>query len=215
MNTAEGLKFPRLTWKGLTLKYSSSYCFFQRSPSELKELSTKTRRYVHCDVFISFGTNEEEAVIPSPRGPALSSPSPLLLGFSQLPPELLALLRHLPLQRDLLLSQDLRPLPQGPAAPPGRRGRCLMPSSSRTSRMLLGSSSTLLSTSVRHSGQRSSPREPTMPCRQRRQKVCWQGSTLAEASRRSRHTGHSSRSSSTDSSIFSSFFEVLLSLLQR
>lgn len=64
------------------------------------------------------------------------------------------------------------PLVQTPGPGAARRGRCLMPSKRRTRRMLLGSSSTAHSTSVRHSGQRSSPREPRMPWRQRRQKVC-------------------------------------------
>lgn len=82
-----------------------------------------------------------------------------------------------------------------------RQGRCLMPSSKRTRRMLLGNSSTPLSTNVRHSGHRSSPRDPTIPSRQRRQKVCWHGRTLAVASNRSRHTGHSRRSSRADSSM--------------
>lgn len=92
---------------------------------------------------------------------------------------------------------------------PPRQGRCLMPSSRRTRRMLLGNSSTPLSTSVRHSGHRSSPRDPTMPSRQRRQNVCWHGRTLAVASSRSRHTGHSSRSSRADSSMV----EPVLSLI--
>lgn len=90
--------------------------------------------------------------------------------------------------------------------PPGlapARGRWRMPSSRRTSRMLAGSSSTPQPTRMRHSGQRSSWREHTMLSRQRRQKVCWQGSTLAVVSRRSRHTEHSSRSSSDDSSMSS------------
>ncbi|XP_057157236.1 serine/arginine repetitive matrix protein 3-like [Pan paniscus] len=78
-----------------------------------------------------------------------------------------------------------------------------MPSSSRTSKMLAGSSSTPQPTRMRHSGQRSSWREHTMLSRQRRQKVCWHGSTLAVVSRRSRHTEHSSRSSSDDSSMSS------------
>lgn len=92
--------------------------------------------------------------------------------------------------------------PPVPPAVPGFRGRCLMPSSSLTSKMLLGSSSTLQSTKVLHSGQRSSFRELTIPSRQRLQNVCWQGKTFAEASRRSKHTGHSNRSSRADSSIF-------------
>lgn len=95
------------------------------------------------------------------------------------------------------------PFVQTPAPGPAFRGRCLIPSKRRTRRMLLGSSSTAHSTNVRHSGQRSSPREPRMPWRQRRQKVCWQGRTFAEASSRSRQTGHSSKSNSTDSSILS------------
>lgn len=100
----------------------------------------------------------------------------------------------------------------GPALGPGRaggllpglapvRGRWRMPSSRRTKRMLAGSSSTPQPTRMRHSGQRSSWREHTMLSRQRRQKVCWHGSTLAVVSRRSRHTEHSSRSSSEDSSM--------------
>lgn len=92
-------------------------------------------------------------------------------------------------------------LPVPPPAP-GFRGLCLMPSSSLTSRILLGSSSTLQSTKVLHSGHRSSFRELTMPSRQRLQNVCWQGKTFAEASRRSKQTGHSNRSSKADSSIF-------------
>lgn len=84
----------------------------------------------------------------------------------------------------------------------GFRGLCLMPSSSLTSKILLGSSSTLQSTKVLHSGHRSSFRELTMPSRQRLQNVCWQGKTFAEASRRSKQTGHSNRSSKADSSIF-------------
>lgn len=97
------------------------------------------------------------------------------------------------------------PFVQTPAPGPALRGLCLIPSSRRTRRMLLGSSSTAHSTSVRHSGQRNSPREPKMPWRQRRQKVCWQGRTFAEASSRSRQTGHSSKSKSTDSSILCLF----------
>lgn len=97
-------------------------------------------------------------------------------------------------------------LPVPPPAP-GFRGLCLMPSSSLTSKILLGSSSTLQSTKVLHSGQRSSFRELTMPSRQRLQNVCWQGKTFAEASRRSKQTGHSNRSSKADSSIF--FFYYL------
>lgn len=97
------------------------------------------------------------------------------------------------------------PFVQNPAPGAAFRGRCLIPSKRRTRRMLLGSSSTAHSTKVRHSGQRSSPREPKMPWRQRRQNVCWQGRTLAEASRRSRQTGHSSKSNSTDSSILYKF----------
>lgn len=90
-----------------------------------------------------------------------------------------------------------------PALPaPGFRGLCLMPSSSLTSKILLGSSSTPQSTKVRHSGHRSSLRELTMPSRQRLQNVCWQGKTFAEASRRSKQTGHSNKSSKADSSIF-------------
>lgn len=89
-----------------------------------------------------------------------------------------------------------------PPAGPGFQGLCLMPSRSLTSRMLLGSCSTPEPTRVLHSGHRSSFREPTMPSKQRLQNVCWQGKTLAEASSRSRHTGHSRRSSRADSSIF-------------
>lgn len=80
-------------------------------------------------------------------------------------------------------------------------GRCLIPSKSRTKSMLAGKSSTPQSTSIRHSGQRNSLRELTMFSRQRRQKVCWQGNTLAVVSSRSKHTEHSSRSRSDDSSI--------------
>lgn len=105
-----------------------------------------------------------------------------------------------PLPCALAMAPDV-PFVQTPAPEPALRGLCLMPSSRRTRRMLLGSSSTAHSTNVRHSGQRSSPREPRMPWRHLRQKVCWQGRTFAEASRRSRHTGHSSKSSSTDSSM--------------
>lgn len=97
------------------------------------------------------------------------------------------------------------PFVQTPAPGPALRGLCLMPSSRRTRRMLLGSSSTAHSTNVRHSGQRNSPREPRMPWRHRRQKVCWQGRTFAEASSRSRQTGHSSKSNNTDSSILCVF----------
>lgn len=101
------------------------------------------------------------------------------------------------------------PFVQTPAPGPALRGRCLIPSNRRTRRMLLGSSSTAHSTNVRHSGQRSSPREPRMPWRHRRQKVCWQGRTFAEASSRSRQTGHSSKSNSTDSSILCVFSHLL------
>ncbi len=94
------------------------------------------------------------------------------------------------------------PLVQVTCMLPVLLGLCLIPSSSRTRRMLLGNSSTPLSTSVRHSGQRSSPRDPTIPSRQRRQNVCWHGNTFAVASSRSKHTGHSNRSRSADSSIF-------------
>ncbi|KAG8586898.1 hypothetical protein GDO81_005515 [Engystomops pustulosus] len=81
------------------------------------------------------------------------------------------------------------------------RGLWRMPSRSRTNRILAGKSSTPHSTRMRHSGQRSSFLELTMLCRQRRQKVCWHGSTRALVSSRSRHTEHSSRSSSDDSSM--------------
>lgn len=110
----------------------------------------------------------------------------------------------LPVLCDLATAPEV-PFVQTPAPGPAFRGRCLIPSKRRTRRMLLGSSSTAHSTNVRHSGQRSSPREPRMPWRQRRQKVCWQGRTFAEASSRSRQTGHSSKSNSTDSSILSAF----------
>jgi len=93
-------------------------------------------------------------------------------------------------------------VPPVPPPAPGFRGLCLMPSSSLTSKILLGSSSTLQSTKVLHSGHRSSFRELTMPSRQRLQNVCWQGKTFAEASRRSKQTGHSNRSNKADSSIF-------------
>lgn len=94
--------------------------------------------------------------------------------------------------------------PASDGLPSPFRGRCLIPSSNRTRRMLAGKSSTAQSTRMRHSGQRSSWRELTMFSRQRRQKVCWQGSTRALVSSRSRHTEHSSRSSSDDSSILCS-----------
>lgn len=97
-----------------------------------------------------------------------------------------------------------------PTPGPGFQGLCLMPSSSLTSRMLLGSSSTPEPTRVLHSGHLSSFREPTIPSKHRLQNVCWQGKTLAEASSRSRHTGHSRRSSKADSSIFISFTEKKL-----
>lgn len=97
------------------------------------------------------------------------------------------------------------PFVQTPAPGPALRGLCLMPSKRRTRRMLLGSSSTAHSTNVRHSGHRNSPREPRIPWRHRRQKVCWQGRTFAEASRRSKQTGHSSKSNNTDSSILCVF----------
>lgn len=89
-----------------------------------------------------------------------------------------------------------------PPAPP-LWGRCLIPSRRRTRRILAGRSSTPQSTKMRHSGQRSSFRELTMFSRQRRQKVCWHGSTLAVVSRRSRHTEHSSKSSSDEDSSMS------------
>lgn len=92
-------------------------------------------------------------------------------------------------------------LPPPPPFP--RWGRCLIPSRSRTRRMLAGRSSTPQSTKMRHSGHRSSLRELIMFSRQRRQKVCWHGSTLAVVSRRSRHTEHSSRSSSDEESSMS------------
>lgn len=95
-------------------------------------------------------------------------------------------------------------LPPAPPPPPfALWGRCLMPSRRRTRRILAGRSSTPQSTNMRHSGQRSSFRELTMFSRQRRQKVCWHGSTLAVVSRRSRHTEHSSRSSSDEDSSMS------------
>lgn len=103
------------------------------------------------------------------------------------------------------LGESRTAVPGGDALPNGRTGaRCFRPSRRRTSRMLAGKSSTPQSTSTRHSGQRSSRRELTMLSRQRRQNVCWHGSTLALASSRSRHTEHSSKSNSDDSSIFSS-----------
>lgn len=97
----------------------------------------------------------------------------------------------------------LPPAPTPPPPPLPRWGRCLIPSRRRTRRMLAGRSSTPQSTRMRHSGQRSSFRELTMFSRQRRQKVCWHGSTLAVVSRRSRHTEHSSRSSSDEDSSMS------------
>lgn len=97
----------------------------------------------------------------------------------------------------------LPPAPTPPPPPLPRWGRCLIPSRRRTRRMLAGRSSTPQSTRMRHSGQRSSFRELTMFSRQRRQKVCWHGSTLAVVSRRSRHTEHSSRSSSDEESSMS------------
>lgn len=100
-----------------------------------------------------------------------------------------------PARECLLPAPTLPPLP--------RWGRCLIPSRRRTSRMLAGRSSTPQSTRMRHSGQRSSFRELTMFSRQRRQKVCWHGSTLAVVSRRSRHTEHSSRSSNDEDSSMS------------
>lgn len=99
--------------------------------------------------------------------------------------------------------QVVEPPPPGP----GFQGLCLMPSRSLTSRMLLGSSSTPEPTRVRHSGHLSSFREPTIPSKHRLQNVCWQGKTFAEASKRSRHTGHSRRSNKADSSILSYFSE--------
>ncbi|TNN79410.1 hypothetical protein EYF80_010434 [Liparis tanakae] len=69
--------------------------------------------------------------------------------------------------------------------------------------MFAGRSSTPQSTRMRHSGQRSSFRELRMFSRQRRQKVCWHGSTLAVVSRRSRHTEHSRRSSRDEDSSMS------------
>lgn len=103
------------------------------------------------------------------------------------------------------LGESRTAVPGGDAVPNGRTGaRCFRPSRRRTSRMLAGRSSTPQSTSTRHSGQRSSRRELTMFSRQRRQNVCWHGSTLALASSRSRHTEHSSKSNSDDSSIFAS-----------
>lgn len=92
-----------------------------------------------------------------------------------------------------------------PPPGPGFQGLCLMPSRSLTSRMLLGSSSTPEPTRVLHSGHLSSFREPTIPSKHRLQNVCWQGKTFAEASSRSRHTGHSRRSNKADSSIFNEF----------
>lgn len=80
-------------------------------------------------------------------------------------------------------------------------GRCLIPSNNRTRSIFAGKSSTPQSTNMRHSGHRNSLREQTMFSRQRRQKVCWQGNTLAVVSSRSKHTEHSSRSRSDDSSI--------------
>lgn len=103
------------------------------------------------------------------------------------------------------LGESRTAVPGGDAVLNGRTGaRCFRPSRRRTRRMLAGKSSTPQSTSTRHSGQRSSRRELTMLSRQRRQNVCWHGSTLALASRRSRHTEHSSKSNSDDSSMFSS-----------
>lgn len=103
--------------------------------------------------------------------------------------------------------RDCLPVPPAPAPPPPplppRCGRCLIPSSRRTRRMLAGRSSTPQSTKMRHSGQRSSLLELTMFSRQRRQKVCWHGSTLAVVSRRSRHTEHSNRSKSDEESSMS------------
>lgn len=89
-----------------------------------------------------------------------------------------------------------------PPPEPGFQGLCLMPSRSLTSRMLLGSSSTSEPTRVLHSGHLSSFREPTIPSKHRLQNVCWHGKTFADASSRSRHTGHSRRSKKADSSIF-------------
>lgn len=69
-----------------------------------------------------------------------------------------------------------------------------IPSNKRIKNRLEGSSSILLSTRVRHSGHLSSLCDFKILWRQGLQKVCWHGSTLAEASSFSRHTGHSSMS---------------------
>jgi len=76
-----------------------------------------------------------------------------------------------------------------------------IPSNIRISRTLGGSSSTLHSTSVRHSGHRSSLCVATISSKHFLQNVCWQASTLFDVSKRSRHTEHSSKSFSCFSSI--------------
>ena len=75
------------------------------------------------------------------------------------------------------------------------------PSRSRINRILEGSSSTAISTSVLHSGHRSSRFVPYISSKQRLQNVCWHGRTLLVWSKRSRHTEHSSSSFKDCSSI--------------
>ena len=76
-----------------------------------------------------------------------------------------------------------------------------IPSSNLMSRMLVGSSSILMSTNIRHSGHLSSFFVPIISSRHLRQNVCWHGNTLLVPSRRSKHTEHSKSSFSDVSSI--------------
>ena len=86
------------------------------------------------------------------------------------------------------------------------------PSSSRISNIFDGKSSMGICTRERHSGQRSSCLVETISSRQRRQNVCWHGSTLLLASNRSKHTEHSSSSFSVRSSMLLSGHRVTFHL---
>lgn len=87
-------------------------------------------------------------------------------------------------------------------------GAFLIPSNILIKSTFGGSSSILNSTNIRHSGHLNSLCVLTISSRHFRQKVCWQGRTLLDVSRRSRHTEHSKRSFNIHSSIFNVIYDV-------
>lgn len=167
---------------------------------------------LHTEPILTFAVVDEDLLVVSSRKLAVALTAADAVGRKSGDPG--ALLSRLPSTSEAapeLGPGRARGLPEGLLPV---RGRWRMPSSRRTRRMLAGSSSTPQPTRMRHSGQRSSWREHTMLSRQRRQKVCWQGSTLAVVSKRSRHTEHSSKSRSDDSSMASSLVAGVATCLQ-